>query len=298
MRIPLIYISCVLLFLIAGCKGGDGSNATGTPVISVTIEPERYVAEQIAGHFFTVNCVIPAGQSPETYDPTPQEMMRISKSAAYFRIGNIGFEQAWMDAIKEQNPNMPVFDLSEGIRLIANDNDIHDGHEPNGQRHSHGATDPHIWTSTRNMRTIALNMREAFISIDKANEAVYRQNYNSLLEIIDSTEQVLDSLLSPLSGHAFVIYHPALTYFAQDYRLKQLCIEMDGKEPSPAQLKALVDAAKEHQATTVFIQQEFDQKNAELIAAETGCRLVPINPLDYDWPSSMIKIAQSLADGK
>lgn len=298
MRIPLIYISCVLLFLIAGCKGGDGSNATGTPVISVTIEPERYVAEQIAGHFFTVNCAIPAGQSPETYDPTPQEMMRISKSAAYFRIGNIGFEQAWMDAIKEQNPNMPVFDLSEGIRLIANDNDIHDVHEHNGQRHFHGATDPHIWTSARNMRTIALNMREAFISIDKANEAVYRQNYNSLLEVIDSTEQVLDSLLSPLSGHAFVIYHPALTYFAQDYRLKQLCIEMDGKEPSPAQLKALVDAAKEHQATTVFIQQEFDQKNAELIAAETGCRLVPINPLDYDWPSSMIKIAQSLADGK
>lgn len=295
---PAYIISCVLLFLFASCKGKDRSDATDIPIISVTIEPERYAAEQIAGNLFTINCVIPAGQSPETYDPTPQEMMRISQSAAYFRIGNIGFEQAWMDAIREQNPNMPVFDLSEGIKLIANENGYHNESEPDGRRHSHGATDPHIWTSARNMKTIALNIKEAFITIDKANEATYNQNYARLLEVIDSTEQVLDSLLSPLSGDAFVIYHPALTYLAQDYHLQQLCIEMDGKEPSPAQLKALVEAAKEHHATTVFIQQEFDQKNAELIAHETGCRLVPINPLDYDWPSSMIKIAQSLADGR
>lgn len=59
--------------------------------------------------------------------------------------------------------------------------------------------------------------------------------------------------------------------------------EMDGKEPSPAQLKQLVMTAKEHHTKVVFIQQEFDQKNAELIAKETGCRLVKINPLDYHW---------------
>ena len=102
-------------------------------------------------------------------------------------------------------------------------------------------------------------------------------------------------LLEPYKGTSFIIYHPALTYFAREFGLNQLCIELDGKEPSPAQLKELIETARASQAKVVFVQQEFDQKNAELIAQETGCRLVRINPLAYDWRKEMVNLAKILA---
>ncbi len=102
-------------------------------------------------------------------------------------------------------------------------------------------------------------------------------------------------LLQPLAGTSFIIYHPALTYFAREFGLQQLCIEQDGKEPSPAQLKLLLETAAESGAKVVLVQQEFDRKNAELVARETGCRLATIHPLNYDWHDEMIRLATILA---
>lgn len=285
------YLIACLLVLLAACQGktGTGNDA----VVSVTIEPQRYVAEKIAGSHFRINCVVPSGQSPETYDPSPQEMMEISRSRAYLRIGSIGFELAWMKALADQNPEMEIFDLSRGIALIPSSEEEH-GHEPEAHHgHHHGATDPHIWTSARNMKQIARNALEAFVALDPEHQADYQSNYEVLLKEIEATETQLDSLLLPMKGKAFIIYHPALTYLAADYGMKQLCIEMDGKEPSPASLKALVETARQHDARLVFVQQEFDQKNAELIARETGCRLVSVNPLAYDWKGELLNIAKA-----
>ena len=138
----------------------------------------------------------------------------------------------------------------------------------------------------------------SFVSLDPENKEYYQANYEQLTKEIGETEKTVSGLLHSLDNKTFIIYHPALTYLANEYGLTQLCIEMDGKEPSPAQLKELVETAREHNAKVVFIQREFDQKNAELIAKETGCRLIPINPLDYDWSKEMIHIAKSLADGQ
>jgi zinc transport system substrate-binding protein len=288
-------IVVIVLFSLFGCNNKQGNEK----IVSVTIEPQRYFAERIGGDEFTIHTVVPAGQSPETYDPTPQQMIRVSKSLAYLRIGYIGFEQAWMQNIQENNPEMKVFDLSEGVGLIL-ETDEED--EPGGHHHHHGhhpgGIDPHIWNSVHGARVIALNTLNAFIALDKEHADDYRQNYARLMEEIGETNAALSEWLSPLSNRTFIIYHPALTYFAKEFDLTQLCIEMDGKEPSPAQLSKLVKTAVEHQTKVVFIQQEFDQKNARLIAEETGCRLVTINPLSYDWSKEMIHIAKSLAGGE
>ena len=241
-----------------------------------------------------IRYVTPAGQSPETYDPTPQQMVQISQSQAYFRIGEIGFEQAWMKNLQSQNPDMAVFDLSEGMELIKNEEELHEEGEAYPHHH-HGSVDPHIWTSISGARVIAQNTCQAFIKLDPENQEIYRAGYQRLIEEIDSTEAEMKQLLQPLAGTAFIIYHPALTYFAREFGLKQLCIELDGKEPSPAQLKQLLETATQSEAKVVFVQQEFDQKNAELIAKETGCRLVAINPLSYNWHDEMIRLATILA---
>jgi len=266
-------------------------------VITVTIEPQRYFAEKIVGDKFVIQTVVPSGQSPETYDPTPKQMVEIGQSQAYLRIGYIGFEQVWMKKLESNNPNLKVFDTSEGMKFVINSEE--DNHEIiEGDNHHHGGIDPHIWNSIEGAKVIAWNMLNAFISIDRENTAYYWKNYKTLLVEIENTEATLKQLLAPIAGQSFIIYHPALTYFAAEFGLKQLCMEIDGKEPSPLQLKKLVEAAKANHTHVVFIQQEFDQKNAELIAKETNCQLVAINPLDYNWNKELIRIAKVLADGQ
>ena len=174
---------------------------------------------------------------------------------------------------------------------------VHGAHDHHHHHHP-GGVDPHTWSSISGAKVIAKNTLDAFVSLDPENKEYYQANYEQLTKEIGETEKTVSSLLHSLDNKTFIIYHPALTYLANEYGLTQLCIEMDGKEPSPAQLKELVETAREHNAKVVFIQREFDQKNAELIAKETGCRLIPINPLDYDWGKEMIHIAKSLVDGQ
>lgn len=305
MKQTSILITILSFFLLTACV----TKLANETVVTVTIEPQRYFAEKIAGDKFKINCVVPAGQSPETYDPTPQQMIQIGRSIAYLRIGPIGFEQAWMDKIRENNPKLQVFDTSEGMNLLTDteddghahehgthDHDAHAGEE--AHHHHHGGVDPHIWSSIAGAKAVAWNTLNAFIELDPDNTEYFWQNYNKLVDEIDKTNTEIKRLLDPLTDRTFIIYHPALTYFANEFNLTQLCIEMDGKEPSPAQLKRLVETARANNARVVFIQQEFDQKNAELIAKETGCKLTVINPLAYDWPKEMIHIAKALANGQ
>lgn len=305
MKQTSILITILSFFLLTACVTKQANET----VVTVTIEPQRYFAEKIAGDKFKINCVVPAGQSPETYDPTPQQMIQIGRSIAYLRIGPIGFEQAWMDKIRENNPKLQVFDTSEGMNLLTDtedddhahehgthDHDAHAGEE--AHHHHHGGVDPHIWSSIAGAKAVAWKTLNAFIELDPDNTEYFWQNYNKLVDEIDKTNTEIKQLLDPLTDRTFIIYHPALTYFANEFNLTQLCIEMDGKEPSPAQLKRLVETARANNARVVFIQQEFDQKNAELIAKETGCKLTVINPLAYDWTKEMIHIAKALADGQ
>jgi zinc transport system substrate-binding protein len=287
MKVTCFFISLISLLTLAACKPQAEGN-----YIAVTIEPQRYFAEKIAGDKFSVHTVVPAGQSPETYDPSPQQMVNLSKSRAYLQIGHLGFEQAWMQRIRDNNPQMQVFDLSEGFTLLTEE----DTDEKELHNHHPGGVDPHIWSSVNGARAMAENTLKAFVALDKDNEALYRQNYATLVAEINETEAIIRHKLSTLTSPAFIIYHPALTYFAREFNLSQLCIETDGKEPSPAQLKDLVDMAKQYQAKVVFVQQEFDMKNAERIADETACRLVAINLLNYHWSNELISIAKALAD--
>ena len=278
------------LLALSGCQ-----NEQEERLISVTIEPQRYFVEKIAGGRFQVNTVTPVGQSPETYDPAPQQMMRIGNSMAYFKIGYIGFELAWMKTIEAQNPDMKVYDLSKGMNLI----ESHEDEQPHeGHAHHHGMIDPHIWTSITGAKVMIQNIADALVELDPENRALYAQNYEQTLSEIEAVRREMEQILQPVRGTSFIIYHPALTYFAREFGLNQLCIELDGKEPSPAQLKNLIEVAHHSGAKIVFVQQEFDKKNAELIAEETGCKLVRINPLSYNWKEEIMNLAKILADGK
>ena len=283
MKKQLVFFFC--LIICYACSNGNRQSEKAT--ITVTLEPLRYFTEAIAGDHFRVVSMVPEGSSPETYDPAPQQLVDLSKSQAYLRIGYIGFEQAWMDKLQTNAPHTKVFDTSRGVELIRGKGHRH------GNHYHEGGVEPHIWNSTRNAAVIVENVCAALCELDSTHRTEYRYRTDSLKQAIAQTDRDIRNLLQQADS-AFMIYHPALSYFARDYGLKQISIGEGGKEPSPAQLKHLIETCRNDNVNIIFVQQEFDQHNAQLIADELGIRIVPINPLSYHWQEEMMGIAKSL----
>ena len=279
----LIYI--LTLFICCAC--GHTPQQSEKPVITVTLEPLRYFTEAIAGDCFEVVSMVPKGSSPESYDPTPQQLVNLSKSQAYLRIGYIGFEQAWMKKLEANYPTMKVYDTSKGVELIREEGHHH------GNHYHEGGVEPHIWNSTQNASVIADNIYAALCEMDTDHQPEYKQRLDSLKQVIARTDADVRTLLANADS-TFLIYHPALSYFARDYGLHQISIEEGGKEPSPATLKTLIETCRREGAQVIFVQQEFDQRNAQLIADELGIEIVPINPLSHDWAEEMLRVANAL----
>ena len=278
-------IPILTLFICFAC--GNTAQKSEKAIITVTLEPLRYFTEAIAGENYQVVSMVPKGSSPESYDPTPQQLVNLSKSQAYFRIGHIGFEQAWMKKLEANCPDMKVYDTSKGVDLIRDKGHWH------GDHFHEGGVEPHIWNSTQNALIIADNIYQALCELDSTHEADYKNRLDSLKQSIRQTDAETRRLLENADS-TFLIYHPALSYFARDYGLKQISIEEGGKEPSPAQLKKLIETCRNENVHTIFVQQEFDQRNAQLIAHELGINIVSINPLSYDWTEEMLRTAKGL----
>lgn len=284
-----LFYGLACLCALAGCRpsgSAEGQDAP-LPTLTVSIEPLRYLAERIAGDGFRVETFVPKGSSPETYEPTPEQMVKLSESLAFFMVGDLGFERTWADKLRQTASDVPFVRTSEGIRLAG-------GHRHGTATPEEEATDPHVWTSPAGMRTLAQNICTSLCRLDTARAGQFRQNLRQVLADIQSTEDSIRHMVESTPQKTFLIYHPTLTYFARDFGLEQVAIEADGKEPSPAQIVRLIRLCRERKARTIFIQKEFDRRNAEIIAQETGTRLVEINPLAYDWKKEMLHIARTL----
>ncbi|MDD3625404.1 MAG: zinc ABC transporter substrate-binding protein, partial [Proteiniphilum sp.] len=164
-----------------------------------------------------------------------------------------------------------------------------------GQDHISGSLDPHVWSSPSAMRIFARNMLDALVKTNPERAEFYRENHRHLSEKIDAVDSTLTALLTNAPSRSFIIYHPALGYLARDYGLRQHSIEFEGKNPSPAQLKELVDLARREEISTIFVQRGFDLKNGEVIAREIGAELFEIDPLRYEWDEELIGIATILS---
>lgn len=282
--------------------------------IAVTIEPLSYFAEKIAGDDYTFFSVVPVGRSPETYDPSIRERLRVEKSAAYFHLNRLGLEQVLVKAVQANKARTPLFDISEHFDEApeaehagshtgqagghTENAGSHAAHADNHAGHA-GGHDPHIWTTIKGAKVISENIFQALLSLNKTKAGLYLSNYRQLTDELAQLEQELHNQLDTLSCRSFVIFHPALTYFAEEFGLIQYSMEEDGKDPSAASLKKMIEEARTAQVKVVFVQLEFNRSYAEQIASEIGARIVTINPLDHQWDKQMRRIAKALiSDGE
>jgi len=290
MRISSLVILAGLIFAVSCTQ--EQKSTEGKAVVSVTIIPQKYFLEQLAGQMIEINVLVPPGASPATYEPSVAQLSQLDRSDLYVSMGHLGFELSWMDKIRTVNPGMEVMSMSHGIDLIRGKEEEHDDHH--GHAHKHAGVDPHIWMSARNAALMLTNTAEALFRLLPEDSVKIATNLTGMLIQMDSLDREIAKILSDSEGNSFMIYHPSLSYFAQDYKLNQLSMELEGKTPSPSHMKKLTDLGREHQISTIFVQMEFDKKNAEILSKETGAEIIGINPLDYDWPGQMIRIAKKL----
>jgi zinc transport system substrate-binding protein len=291
--------------------------AAGRLPVFVSIVPQQYFVQQIGKDLVDIQVMVQPGASPATYEPKPQQMADLSKAKIYFAIG-VPFENAWLRKIADPNPNMRVIHTDQGIEKLAmaahhhhHDDQTEEHHEGehheadhdheksehhgeaahDEDHHEHAGLDPHIWLSPPLVKIQARNILAALQEADPANQSVYEANFNEFTARIGQLDTDLKNTFAGKKGLQFMVFHPAWGYFAHAYGLKQVPIEIEGKDPKPAQLKELVQHARENGIKVVFVQPQFSTKSAELIAREIGGQVAFANPLAEDWMANMREVA-------
>lgn len=285
--------------------------------VSVSILPQEYFVKQIAGDAVEVNVMVGKGADPHTYEPKPKQMTALEKSDLYFAIG-IEFEDAWLPKFQKSYPNLKIIKTDEGVEKIkfeghhehADHDHHHDakhehahhehkhehaGHDHHSHEHHHGEFDPHIWLDPVLVKIQAKNIAAALSEKYPENKALFEANLAKFEAQLDELDGFIKSTLANVKNREFIVYHPSWGYFAKRYDLEQIAIEVDGKEPKPAELKELIEEAKEHGVKVIFVAPQFSKKAAQTIAKESGASVVEIDQLPLDWDAELRKTAQIFA---
>lgn len=284
-----VMIISAIIVMVLLMKPAVGVNKLGNK-LTVSILPLKFILSNIVGDDYDIEIMVPPGSSPETYEPTPQQLISIADTKLIFTTGLLDFERELIHRLTKQTDNK-IVNLSKGIELLdgcccSAKNGDHD--------HVHGGIDPHIWMSPKQLKIMAKNAYEAISLLHPANET-YQNNYKALISKLEYLDTEVDDLLKQSNVKYYLIYHPALTYYANDYDLHQLAIEQDGKEPSAIQLRDLIETARRENIKIVLYQKEFNKNVVETIAKDIGAIPMEIDPLAENIDESILQITRSIS---
>ena len=269
------------LFLVLLCSC-QPRQTIAPHTVFVSIAPLKSLVQAITEQDFPVEVLVPAGASPETFEPTPRQYIALNEAQWIFHTGLIDFEQSLLTKIDHQEK---LANLHEGIELLAGRCSHHHSHK---HPHHHGI-DPHIWTSPRALQQMAATMY-ATIHAAYPDSVRYTANYERLQAQLIALDQRTEEQIAESGIRSFVVYHPALTYYARDYGLTQEAIEQEGKEPSARQLAALIRKARSEGVRTILYQRQFPRSSVETLAADIDAQAIEFDPLAEDIVSQIDSI--------
>ncbi len=282
-----------LAWLLTGCGAGSRSAEAdgGRMAVTVSLPPQAWFVKAIAGDSVEVTTLLSTGANPETFEPGISAMKQAARSRILFISGGMAFEQEVARKLADADASLKVVDTSEGIEPLYG---THDHCDHPGHKHSAGEADPHTWTSVKNGKVIARNVYEALVESDPARRDYYSARYDSLVARLDSLDGALTVALQPMRGETFLVMHPSLGYFARDYGLQQVSVGQEGRESSVQGLRRQLDRATEAGVKVLFLQADFDSRQAETVARQTDSRTVTLNLLSPQWDEEIIRIADAL----
>jgi zinc transport system substrate-binding protein len=270
--------------------------------VFVSIVPQKYFVERIAGDLAEVSAMVLPGVSPHIYEPKPRQLASLQSARAYFTIGD-SFEQAWLPRIKAANPNLLLVATDKGVTKIPMAAHHHDEegkehvqaeeHDDDAE-HDHGGLDPHIWLSPRLVKIQAANILDGLKAVDPENAAVYEANYQAFLNELDALDARIRDILAVARSKEFLVFHPSWGYFAQDYGLVQIPIEVEGKEPKPEELVKLARFASKNRVRAIFVQPQFSRATANVVAREIKAEVIVADPLAGNWDRNLLQVADKL----
>lgn len=280
-KILLIFLILVAVIL-PSCRS---VSTTERATISVSLLPQKYFLERIIGDKASIHVLVPKGNNPELYDPSPQDIATLQSSVAYFAVGTLPFEKQWMVSLPD---SVKVVEISQFVPQ-----DIifsHDGEHT----HAHVYGDPHYWTSLTGGRAMAEAMLSEAIKLFPEEADQFRENYDQeLLPVFTEVETLGNNVFKDRPKVAFVIYHPSLSLFADEWGLTQLSIEENGIEPTPRHLVRLIEKAKSMETRAVFVQKEYDTKSCYNVAQQLGIEILQVQPLAEDWAEEMTRLIKA-----
>jgi len=270
---------CALAFL----HGAAGVSAAQLEVF-VSLPPQAAIVERIGGKQVRTQIMVKAGQDPHTFEPKPRQVQDLARANIYFTSG-LPFEAQIVAKIRDSKL-LSIIDATAGInRVVAEDH-----HHP-----GEAEIDPHVWLSPESLKIMAENVTQALSSKDPKNRDFFRGNQQALNDELQALDEKIKAMLAPHAGRTFYVFHPAFGYFAHAYGLKQKAVETGGKSPSPKQLAALIAQAKKDGVKIIFVQPQFDARNAEVIARAINGTVVAIDPLSADILNNLVEIAAGIA---
>ena len=274
--------------------------------VMVSILPQQYFAERIGGDLAQVTVMVEPGGDPHVYEPKPQQMVALSRADLYLAVG-VTFEDVWLSRFQDANPDMLVVHTDAGVDKLpmaehhhegGHEEDAHQGAEEAGaEHHEHGILDPHIWLAPSTARVMAENILHGLEAADPDNAAAYQANFEVLSQEIAALDQEIRAVFAPIpeQDRRFLVFHPAWGYFAHEYGLTQLPVEVSGREPSPGELAAIIHLAEEHAIPVIFVQPQMSERTAQTIAGEINARVAVLDPLAPNWADNLRAAAQAFA---
>ena len=255
--------------------------------IVVSILPQKLFVDKIGGDKVETTIMVEAGSSPHNYSPKPSQMRSVSKADIYFTIG-VEFEEVWLTKFTNQNRNLLLVDSTKGIKKYKAKNH-HDK--------QHDELDPHIWVNPINVKIVAQNITNTLIENDKNNSNYYQENLKNFLTELNELDLKIKKILEKTpKNSAFMVFHPSWGYFAKQYNLKQIAVEVEGKEPKMRALIKLMKEAKKEKIRAIFAQPEFSDKSAQILAKNLNIEVIKASPLADNWSENLINLAKAIAD--
>jgi zinc transport system substrate-binding protein len=265
----------------------------GKPLVLVSIPPQKAFVEAIAGDSVDIQVLLQPGQSPENFTLSPSTLSIIAKADAYFTIG-VPMESTILPRIEKNYPEIQVVNTDVGIRKRTLEDHTHAGGET-GEAHQH-TQDPHIWLSPGLVKIQLKHYLRTLTQLSPEKSEDYEDAYREFLDKLEELDNELKEMLKDFKRATVFVYHPAFGYFLDRYGLRQATVELQGKQPSPKQLRYLILLAKEFHAKVIFVQPQFDRNSAKMLAKAIGGRVEPLDPLAENYLDNLRKMGETIAE--
>ncbi len=278
--------------------------------VFVSIPPQKWLIDRIGGEILHTSVLVGKGQDPHTFEPSPKQIAALSAAKIWF-ISDMEFEHQLMKKIQQNNPKLHIVEMNHGVKRLEIEEDHHhddhghdDHHKHNEDNHAdhhdenhseHEEFDPHVWLSPANLKKMADTVTLELTELDNSHATVYRQNNISVQQELTELHRAITTQLSPYAGSSFYVYHPSFGHFAHAYKLEQHAVEIEGKSPTPKQIKALISQAKAENIKVIFVQPQFDPKSARAVATAIGGDVVALDALEEDVVSNLRIMADKIS---